>query len=109
MVEESKEVNEVDKALLESIDEGLLALGVNVRQVLYLHLERHYKVGRDDIPKKVEDLHEVLEELLGDGGGVLEKFIARRFYSRLGLDFVDHKGWTLTDYVSSARKICREK
>ncbi|MEM3608199.1 MAG: hypothetical protein QW238_04970 [Candidatus Bathyarchaeia archaeon] len=100
-------MDELERELLESIDEGLLALGSNVRQVLYLHLERHYKVRREDIPERIDKLHEVLRGLLGDGGEVLEKFIARRFYSRLGLDFIDHKGWTLTDYVENARNIYR--
>ncbi|MGC8849990.1 MAG: hypothetical protein ACP5K1_03515 [Candidatus Bathyarchaeia archaeon] len=101
-------MGELEKALLESIDEGLLALGSNVRQVLYLHLERHYKVRRDDLPNRIGDLQEVLRGLLGNGGEVLEKFIARRFYSRLGLDFVDHKDWALIDYVENARNLCRE-
>jgi len=98
----------LEKALMESIDEGLLALGMNVRQVLYLYLKRHYKVRREDIPERIRDLHDVLKDLLGDGGEVLEKFIARRFYSRLGLEFIDHKGWTLIDYLENARNLYKE-
>ncbi|HID16957.1 TPA: hypothetical protein EYP26_01535 [Candidatus Bathyarchaeota archaeon] len=93
-----------NEALLEAVDEGLLALGHSVRAAIYRHLKEKYAIERSEIPSKVEDFHEALEAIFGAGAGVLERVTAKRLYARLGLNFEPREGWSLIDYVKEAKK-----
>ena len=97
------------EALLRAVDEGLLVPGDIVRAAIYEHLEKSYKVKREEIPEKLETFHEALRNLLGAGSSkVMEKLIVRSIYSRLELKFTQHDGWTLVDYVSHAKEVRRD-
>ncbi|MGQ9543539.1 MAG: hypothetical protein ACUVTM_05595 [Candidatus Bathyarchaeia archaeon] len=91
--------------LLESIDLGLLVLGEVARQALYSHIERRYQVKHEDLPDRLEVLHEVLEGVLGVGGRVVERLIARTMCESLNLRFIEHENWTLQEYVEYAKKL----
>jgi hypothetical protein len=94
----------LEKILLEAVDEGLLVPGEIVRAAIYERLERSYQLKRGEIPEKLETFHLALEDLLGAGGKVMEKFIAKSLYRRLELSFTEHDGWTLVDYVNHAKR-----
>jgi len=90
--------------LLQAVDEGLLILGESVRQAIYFHIERNFQVKREQIHERIEDFHRALEGLLGGGTRVIEKLIAKKLYTRLSLNFEEHRDWTLIDYVNHAKK-----
>jgi len=92
------------KALLEAVDSGLQVLGESVRHVVYHHVERSSSLRREEIPDKLEDFHTGLENLFGAGARVVERIIADRLYSKLGLKFEEHERRTLVDYVNDAKK-----
>ena len=91
-------------AVLGAVDEGLLVYGEPVRHALYYSVEAKYHVKREQIPDRIEEFHKATGELCGYGGRVTERLIAKSLYSRLGLDFVEHKEWTLVEYVRHAKK-----
>jgi len=93
-----------DSAVLETVDEGLRILGEAVKPAIYYHLETHHKVNREEIPEKLETFHKALEGLFGFGAKPIEKLIAKKLYSKLGLSFEPHEDWTLIDYVKDAKK-----
>ena len=95
---------ELEETLLQAVDEALLVPGEIVRTAIYERIERSYQVRREDIPEKVETFHKALEELLGSGAKVMEKIIAKSFYSRLGLNFIEYANCTLMDYVNHVKK-----
>ncbi len=86
--------------LVQAVHYGLLALGEIPRQVIYNRIRSSYGIGPEEIPEKLESFQRALRELLGTSAKVMEKLIAKNFYSRLGLNFKEHKDWTLVDYVS---------
>jgi hypothetical protein len=96
------------KVLLEAVDEGLLVPGEIVRAAIYERLERSYQVERGEIPEKLETFHLALEDLLDKSGKVMEKLIAKSLYRRLELNFTQHDGWTLIDYVNHAKGAKRD-
>jgi len=98
----------LEKILLEAVDEGLLVPGEIVRAAIYERLKRSYQVKRGEIPEKLETFHLALEDLLGAGGKVMEKLIAKSLYRRLELNFTQHDGWTLIDYVNHAKGAKRD-
>jgi len=72
---------------------------------LYSHLERNHNVKREDLPENLDVLHNILKGVLGAGMEVLERVIAKNLYKRLKLNFVEHEGWTLIDYVKDAERL----
>ena len=97
----------LEKILLEAVDEGLLVLGEIVRTAIYERLERSYQVKRGEIPEKLETFQLALEDLLCKSAKVMERLIARSLYRRLKLNFTQHDGWTLVDYVNHAKEAKR--
>jgi hypothetical protein len=93
---------DVADSLVQAVDEALLVPGEIVRAPIYERVKRRYQVRREEIPEKLETFHQALQELLGAGGKVMERLIARNLYRRLGLCFEKHDDWTLVDYVNHA-------
>ena len=98
----------LEKILLEAVDEGLLVPGEIIRAAIYERLERIYQVKRGEIPEKLETFQLALEDLLDKSGKVMEKLIAKSLYRRLELNFTQHNGWTLIDYVNHAKGAKRD-
>jgi hypothetical protein len=98
---------QLDEALLEAVDFGLLVPGETVRATIYERLETAHGIKREQIPEKLPAFHQALRELVGSVANVLERVIAKNLYSRLGLSFVKHEDWTLVDYVDHAKRSLR--
>jgi len=95
------------EALLHAIDDGLAVPGEIVRTAIYDRIERSYQLRREEIPDHLETFHKALQDLLGAGARVMEKLIAKSLYRRLKLNFTQHDGWTLIDYVNHAKEAKR--
>jgi len=91
-------------AVLGAVDEGLFVYGEPVRHALYYSVEAKHHVKREQIPDRIEDFHKAIGELCGYGVRVTERRIAKSLYSRLELDFPEHKEWSLVEYVRHAKK-----
>ncbi|MEM2865226.1 MAG: hypothetical protein QXR65_08200 [Candidatus Bathyarchaeia archaeon] len=100
---DGKPLNGFHNALLEAVDEGLLALGRSVRETMYRHMREHYSIGREELPDRPGEFAEALRDMLGAGAEVLLKFMARRFYAKLGLRYEEKSGWSFREYVSHAK------
>ena len=92
-------------ALIESIRETIAQLlSPKVAEKMFEHLERFYSVKKDELPSHLDMLILALKTNFGSRGSqVVEKAIAKRFYSRLGLEFIDHPQRTLVGYVENAK------
>jgi hypothetical protein len=91
-------------ALLESIDEAIGAvLGQDVVPALHLNLKNKRSIDRAEIPDNIPTLCVVFEKYFGPGARTIERAIARRLYSKLGLEFSRRDHYELTDYVENAR------
>jgi len=98
---------ELGETLLQAVDDGLLVLGQSARVAIYECIEKSYQVRRENIPDELLTFHRALQDLLGSGARMMERLIARDLYSRLGLDFIEHNGWTLIDFMHHAKKFKR--
>lgn len=89
--------------LLESVDEALAdLLGKRAREAIYDYLERKCYMSRDEIPERLGEFCNLLLENFGRGSKTIEKAVAKRFYAKLGKEFIDVYGLTLEDYVKKA-------
>jgi hypothetical protein len=102
------EPTEVSRVLAQALDDGLSVPGEIVRPAIYDRIEKSYGLKREDIPEKLEVFHRALEGLMGESAKVMEKLIAKKLCSHLGLDFAHHDGWALVEYVNHAREVKRD-
>ena len=101
---ENARANRFALIVLQAVDRGFLILGETVREATYYHLEKGQQIKREEIPERLEAFHEALEGLLGEGGKIVERLIAKALYDSLGLNFEERQDCTLLDYVNHARK-----
>jgi hypothetical protein len=96
---------EFEELLLGSIDDGLAdILGEQFKESLYIHIERKFHIARSSLPNHLDLVASALSTVLGvTGGVVMGRAIAKRFYSRLGLRFVQKPNHSLENYVTDAR------
>jgi len=104
-LEDSKKASErLDSTIQEAVHEGLLVLGEIVRTAIYNNIETRHQLKREQIPRRLEAFHKALIGIFGAGAKIIEKLIAKRLYSRLGLSFIEHEDWTLVEYIEDAKK-----
>jgi hypothetical protein len=70
--------------LLEAIDEALLSLGESVKFSIYYHLERKFQINRQDIPSRIEDFSDALEQIFGVAARNLEILFMKNLHSKIG-------------------------
>jgi len=97
--------------LIESIHETIAQLlSLEIAEMLFEHIEKVYSIKKDDLiaygafPIGQAKLLFVLKAVFGSSGSqVIGKAIAKRFYSRLGLEFSDDPQRTLIAHVGRAK------
>jgi len=63
--------------LLRSIDEAFLTLGENAKSSLYFHLETKFAISKQNIPDRVGDFSDALEQIFGLAARHLEILIMK--------------------------------
>ena len=93
-----------DMMLLECVDESLAdLLSPKVRDATYIVMERTYSIQRNEIPGKANQFGSCLEQVFGVAGKTIGRTIAKRLYSKLGLEFFEKPGYEFHDYIRAAR------
>ena len=96
--------SDFEKKLLVSVDYGLLTLGENNRTAIFYHLKRSFRLEREKIPNDPEEFSRALNSIFGPGAEVIEKFIIKDLYGRLGLNFEEETNYEFIDYVKRAQE-----
>ncbi len=94
-----------EKLLVEAVDYGLSSLGDSCRQAIYFYLENNFKIGKKEIPYRIEDFANAIEQIFGPGARLIEieimkvlhKKVAHFEYSPKQEDIV------FTEYIASLR------
>lgn len=92
-----------EKALVEAVDEGLLALGESGREVVYFHLKHYYGFTKEDVPSNPQILVRCLEKIFGLGARVVERDIVKSLYRKLGLKYVEKKNFDFMEFLNEAK------
>ncbi len=113
-MDKSKCENKFNAIILESIDEAFLTLGKNARSSLYFHLETKFAISRQDIPVRVGDFSEALEQIFGLAAQNLEILIMKFLNEKVNCTY-DWVGptWlvpdlTFTKYVKLLELWCED-
>ena len=95
-----------EELLMEAIDEEFSSLGQTCKQALYFHLEKDFKLNRQDIPFRIRDFSEAIEKIFGVGAKVLQIRIMKNLFKKMGPPFPylhDRECLEFTKYLESAR------
>ena len=88
--------------LLESIDKAFLTLGENSKSAIYFYLESKFAISRQDIPDRVHDFSDALEQIFGLAARQLEILIMKCLNEKIECtyDWVGPK-WLIPDLTFS--------
>jgi hypothetical protein len=100
--------NDFNRLFLEAVDSGFSLLGESAKQATYFHLEKDFRIARGDIPRRIDDFANALEEMFGFGAKFIEVQIMRKLYENVrGFKYVLKKeDIVFTEYVAAIRKYC---
>jgi len=99
-----KEFNREVQRAIDSVICGIS--GPDVLSSLHAYLETQYGITPDELPYRTDTLFEILEQAFGVlGAKALTKSIAREVYYRHNIDFRAIDGYTLQDYLESAKRV----
>lgn len=92
--------------MLEAVDDALSSLGESVKQAIYFHLENKFEIARKDIPYRLKDFAEGLENIFGLGAQFIEILIMKNLYIKVGkpLEWNESKNLVFVDYVAAAKQ-----
>ena len=71
-----------ETALTEAIDDVLSAFGNTNKQVVYRHLESRYGLKKEEIPFKIEDFADAIEQTFGSVAKLIEIKIIERLHAK---------------------------
>jgi hypothetical protein len=72
-----------DQILLDSIDEALSSLSENVKRTVYFQLEDFFKIRKQEIPSRLSDFSNALEQLFGLGATHLEILFMKNLHDKI--------------------------
>jgi hypothetical protein len=106
---------EFDAILLESVDEALSALGDPVKRAIYFHLEQSFGIRKDEIPQRLADFKQALENILGAhacvGGEFTEILVLKKLYEKVGevFKYTNPGEIAFLQYVATAKFAFQER
>jgi hypothetical protein len=88
-----------DEIMLEAIDEALSVCGEKPKSAFYLHLEKALKLPKREIPARIDEFSNALEDIFGLGSRYLEILIMKNLYSKIGVawGWKASRPWVLPD------------
>jgi len=90
--------------LLDCIDETFSDLfGSRIREAVYDNLARTRSLARDEVPNHLDLFFDLLEQVWGKGSKTIGRRIAKKIYSKLGLEFVDIPNFEFADYFQAGQ------
>ena len=101
--------NSFETAMIEAVDEGFSPFGHSSKQAIYFYLENTFKITKQEIPYKIEEFADAIEQIFGAGAKLIEIRIIEALHKRIQ-DFVHlpKKGeLVFTEYVANLRAFLR--
>jgi len=98
--------DEFNSIMLEAVDEALSFLGESAKRAIYYHLEEKFKIRREEIPVKIDDFAEAIEEIFGMGAKIIEMQIMKSLYKKVGRNFKyvpEEKDLLFTAYLKAVK------
>jgi len=87
-----------DTILLEAVDEAFSSLGEVAKASIYFHLEFKFIIPKQDIPYRLDDFSDALEQIFGVAAKHLEILIMKKLHEKISC-FYEWNGpnWLVPD------------
>ncbi len=98
--------NKVEAILLSAIDDSLSSFGDSFKQVIYFQLANTYHIKKHEIPDKIKEFADAIEEIFGIGAKLIEMKIIKALYEKVaGFTYVaEEEDLIFTEYVENLRR-----
>jgi hypothetical protein len=92
--------------ITDTIDEVFSSFGQSCKQAIYFQLENTFKIEKQEIPLKIEDFANAIEQIFGIGARFIEMKIIEVLHEKIQgfMYFPDKEELVFTEYVSSLRR-----
>lgn len=102
------------KIFREAVDSAFSSLGDSAKQSIYFHLEKRFKIAKDEIPSRLEDFDDGLEKIFGPGTRFLEILIMKKLFEKVErkgsvLKWDENRDFEFIDYVKAAEQSFYQK
>ncbi len=98
--------NTFDITLLETVDEIFASFGNSCKESIYFHLKNTFNISKQEIPLRIQDFANALEQLFGEGAKFIELKIIETLHKKTP-NFVyapPNENLVFADYVTSLRR-----
>jgi hypothetical protein len=82
---EKRNEHDFDDVLLEAIDDALVSLGESVKTAVYFYLEKSFHLARKEIPTRISEFSDALEQIFSIGARNLELLFMRNLHAKINL------------------------
>lgn len=101
--------NSFEATIIEAVDESFSLFGHSSKQAIYFQLENAFKIKKQEIPCKIEEFADAIEQIFGAGAKLIEIRIIEALHKRIQ-DFVHlpkKRELVFTEYVANLRAFLR--
>ncbi len=101
--------NSFEAAVIEAVDEGLALFGQSSKQAIYFHLKTAFKIKKQEIPFKIEEFADAIEQIFGAGAKLIEIRIIEALHERFQnfVHFPKKGDLMFTEYVDNLHAFLR--
>lgn len=95
-----------EEVILEAIDECFSWIGEKEKESIYFFLEIKYNIKKQEIPYRIDDFAEAIDDIFGIGAKLLEIRIMKNLYSKMEYispHFHAQESLEFTKYVEATR------
>jgi len=94
-----------EATFIEAVDESFSSFGHSCKQAIYFQLENTFKIKQQEIPFKIEDFADSLEQIFGIGARLIEMKIIEVLHEKIRdfTYFPEKEDLVFTEYISSLR------
>lgn len=102
----SKRKGTFEAIMLEAVDEIFSSFGRSCKQPIYFQLDHTFKIKKHEIPVKIAEFADALEQLFGIGAKFIELKIIEKLHKKIPNFIYSPKMGNLVfaDYVASLRR-----
>jgi hypothetical protein len=92
--------------IIEAVDEVFSSFGHSCKQAIYFQLENTFKIKKEEIPLKIEDFANAIEQIFGIGAKFIEMKIIEVLHEKTQgfMYFPKKEDLVFTEYVASLRR-----
>lgn len=98
--------NHFRNILLQAVDESLASIGESSKQAIYFHIEKSFRIRKEDIPQNIDVFAEAIKKIFGVGADFLEILIMKRLHEKIKGEFeLDNiSELKFVEYVNSVQR-----